>query len=79
MIALLLILGTVGVYWKWLAAAVIAWYAVRWVRRAVEESRAAAAAEAAASGAIVARADEQHSQILRGDERGVWGAYPPAV
>ena len=29
--------------------------------------------------ALVARADEQHAQILAGDERGLYGIYPPAV
>jgi hypothetical protein len=29
--------------------------------------------------AIVARADEQHQQVLVGDEHGIYGEFPPAV
>jgi hypothetical protein len=29
--------------------------------------------------ALVARADEQHGQILAGDDRGLYGEYPPAA
>jgi uncharacterized membrane protein YcjF (UPF0283 family) len=28
--------------------------------------------------AIAARADEQHHWVMQGDERGVYGEYPPA-
>jgi hypothetical protein len=28
---------------------------------------------------LAARADEQHSQILAGDDRGIYGIYPPAT
>jgi hypothetical protein len=29
--------------------------------------------------ALAARADEQHAWVLAGDDRGVYGKYPPAV
>jgi hypothetical protein len=35
--------------------------------------------ERRARAALVARADEQHAWILAGDDRGLYGAYPPAV
>jgi hypothetical protein len=71
LLVLLLIVGAVGLYWKWLAAAVVAWFAGRWIRHAIAESRAAARSAAAERAGLVARADEQHGQVLRGDERGV--------
>jgi hypothetical protein len=36
-------------------------------------------ARTAARAAIVARADEQHKQIMAGDDRGLYGEYPPAA
>jgi hypothetical protein len=29
--------------------------------------------------ALVARADEQHALVLAGDDRGIYGDYPPAA
>ena len=29
--------------------------------------------------AIAARADQQHAWVLAGDDRGVYGVYPPAI
>ena len=29
--------------------------------------------------AIAARADRQHAWVFSGDDRGVYGAYPPAI
>lgn len=47
----------------------------RWLERR-EQRRGAAAAERAA---IAARADEQNAQVLAGDERGMYGDWPPDV
>lgn len=38
-----------------------------------------AAEQDAERDAVVARADAQHKQIMAGDDRGIYGAYPPAV
>ena len=38
-----------------------------------------AEAEAKRLAAIEARADEQHNWVMQGDERGLFGQYPPAV
>jgi hypothetical protein len=36
-------------------------------------------AHAARLAGFAARADEQHGLVLRGDERGIYGEYPPAA
>ncbi len=36
-------------------------------------------AREAARAAIIARADEQHAQILAGDDRGMYGDYRPEI
>jgi len=48
-------------------------------QRAFREIAAAEAAEARRLAAVAKRADRQHRWVLAGDERGVYGAYPPAV
>jgi hypothetical protein len=37
------------------------------------------AAEARRQAAVVKRADQQHAWVLAGDDRGVYGQYPPAA
>ncbi len=52
---------------KWIAAVVVAWFWAMWVCQAHATFLAAQAAAAAERAAIIARADEQHRQVLRGD------------
>ena len=67
---LLLVLGFIVMFWRIFAiiAGVAAWYVTRRID-----------ARTAARAAIVARADEQHKQIRAGDDRGLYGEYPPAA
>jgi hypothetical protein len=76
--SLLLLVGFVGAYFKWLAAAIAAWLAYRWGRAAWARHCADADAWATEQRAITARADRQHAWVLAGDERGTYGRYPPA-
>jgi hypothetical protein len=76
---LLLALGFVVMFW-WVFAIIIGllllvagvWLLSRWLD-------ARDAARDAALAAIVARADEQHAWVLAGDDRGLYGEYPPAA
>jgi hypothetical protein len=72
---LLLVLGFIVMFWRIFAIiagvavlGVAAWYVTRRID-----------ARTAARAAIVARADEQHKQIMAGDDRGLYGEYPPAA
>jgi hypothetical protein len=79
LIGILLLVGFVLKYW-WVIALVLAAVAVWkfgpgvWARH-----EAAVAAERHRLAAIAARADEQHRLVTQGDERGVYGDYPPAA
>jgi hypothetical protein len=78
-IGVLLLVGIVGAYFWWIAA-IAAVAALIWMaQRAFREIAAAEAAEARRQAAVAKRADQQHRWALAGDERGVYGAYPPAV
>lgn len=58
---------------QFLAVAVPLWAMwVAWWQLRVAKIRAARAA-------MVARCDAQHALVMAGDDRGVFGAYPPAV
>jgi len=77
--AVLIFVGAIVKFWAWIAAllgglmvfGLLVWLTFYVERRvdAREEMRAA----------LVARADEQHQQVLAGDDRGVYGLYPPVV
>ncbi|WNG93685.1 hypothetical protein [Mycobacterium sp. ITM-2016-00318] len=78
-VALLLLLGFVIVYFWWIAA-IVAPVVVAWIGyRMWQRHQAATDAAAAARVDIAARADQQHAQLLDGDDRGVYGDYPPAI
>ena len=53
----LLVVGVVGVYWKWIAAVVVAWFGGKWLRQAHAKFLATKAAGEAERAAIAARAD----------------------
>jgi hypothetical protein len=74
LLSLLLLAGFVLHYFKWIAAAVAAWFAYRWGRAAWVRHCADADAWAAQQKAIAARADQQHAWTLAGDPRGTYGA-----
>ena len=78
-VGLLLLLGFVIAYFKWIAA-IVGPIAVVWISYRLWQ-RHQAAMDAAAAGRVdmAARADEQHAYVLDGNDRGVYGDYPPAV
>lgn len=75
----LILFGLAVRYWQWVAAFVaiatvfvgLLWLSF-WLARRVDRRHAERAA-------VCARADEQHAQVMAGDERGIYGIYPPAV
>ena len=78
-IGVLLLIGFVGAYFWWIAA-IAAVAALLWMaRRAFREIEAGEVAEARRLAAVANRADQQHRWALAGDDRGVYGAYPPEV
>jgi hypothetical protein len=78
LLALLFVVGAVIAYW-WVIAlilgVVVAVFVGRWVW---DDHKTAAAARARELAGIRARADEQHNQVMSGDDRGVFGEYPAA-
>jgi hypothetical protein len=73
----LTIVGFIAKFFCWIVAVLAAlvlfglllWLAFRVARRVDAEHQAQAA--------LVARADQQHLWILAGDDRGLYGDYPP--
>lgn len=51
-------------------AAVAAWYTTKHLARTYQ-------ARTARDRALIEHADHEHALIMAGDERGVWGQYPP--
>jgi hypothetical protein len=77
-IGVLLLIGFVGAYFWWIAA-ILAVVALVWMaQRAFREIEAEEAAEARRQAAVAKRADQQHAWVMAGDDRGKYGAYPPA-
>ncbi len=74
---LLIFVGAIAKFWIYIVAALgalvlyglVLWLAFRAARRVDAEHRAQAA--------LAARADQQHAWILAGDDRGIFGDYPP--
>jgi hypothetical protein len=74
-----LLLGFVVKFWWWIVGAAVlvgVCCVIAWLARQYADRRDARLAELAA---LVARADRQHAQVLAGDERGIFGEFPPAV
>ena len=78
-VGVLLLVGFVGAYFWWIVAALAAVALVYFARRWWLAHRRRVAEREAEHAAIAARADQQHAWVLAGDDRGVCGAYPPAV
>jgi ABC-type Fe3+-siderophore transport system permease subunit len=76
---LLIFIGALVKFWAWIAAVLgalmvfglLVWLTFSFERRV--DNRYARRA------ALVARADQQHAWVLAGDQRGIYGEYPPAV
>ena len=78
-VGILLLIGFVGAYFWWIAALAAVAALICGAQLAFREIREEEAAEARRQAAVARRADQQHAWVLSGDERGVYGAYPPAV
>jgi hypothetical protein len=61
------------------AVIVVVVKAVKWGRRAADERAARIEAERRRLAELAARADEQYRLVMQGDQRGVYGEYPPAA
>jgi hypothetical protein len=75
---LLLVGGAIIHYFWWLvvaAAALAGWYYWRVFQLACQMT---AQAEARRRNEVRARADQQQAWVLAGDDRGLYGEYPPA-
>jgi hypothetical protein len=76
---LLIVVGAIVKFWIWILAVLgvlVVGAALTVLFARVERH---ARARRAVQAAIVARADEQHAQIMAGDDRGMYGIYPPAT
>jgi hypothetical protein len=72
-IALLIVVALVVKFW-WLIAAVVGMFcAAHWTRRAVDRHAGRVEAECRRVAGLVARADQQHNWVIRGDPRGTYG------
>ena len=58
---------------------VVLWKFTGWIDRRLERRERRREAARLELAAIARRADEQHWQVLAGDDRGVYGQYPPAA
>jgi hypothetical protein len=72
-LGVLFVIGLIVKFFWWIVGflTIVAAYYV--IRAVVRSSKAAALAREQANAAIVARADEQHDWVLRGDDRGIYG------
>jgi len=76
-LSVLLVIGFVVTYW-WLIVLVLAVTAVGLALWLGHQRRLEAGARRRCEhAALVARADQQHAWVLAGDNRGVYGQYPP--
>lgn len=79
MLAALIAVALVVKFWPVLVAIVGLIVAVYWGRRAADRHAERVGAERDRLAGLVARADEQNYWVLAGDERGVFGEFPPAA
>jgi hypothetical protein len=78
-IGILLLIGFVGAYFWWIVALAAVAALIWGAQLAFREIRAEEVAEARRQAAVARRADQQHAWVMAGDDRGVYGAYPPAT
>lgn len=82
LVALLLLVGFIGAYWKFIVLVGAIVWGVPWLweqgQAAVARYEAAALAERLRCEALCARADLQHAWFMAGDPRGTYGEWPIA-
>ena len=81
--AVAVVLTVVVVAWVlgwlwWLVAAVAVYVAARLGHQCYQRAEVAQDFERQRCAEIAARADQQHAWVLTGDDRGVYGEFPPA-
>ena len=80
-IAILIILGLVFAYWKWILGfalvGIAVWGAYVGITAAVRRYQERTAQKRAENAALAARADEQHQEYLAGKDDGLYGDYQP--
>ncbi|CAM5742410.1 hypothetical protein MAUB1S_01515 [Mycolicibacterium aubagnense] len=74
MFALLFLVGFVGLHWKLILTTVVLFATYRYGRQLHEQHLIAQTADARRRADIAARADQQHTEVLRGDGHGTFGA-----
>jgi len=77
LLGVLFVVGFMLKYWLAIALVVAVVVVVRRAPGWWAAHEAAVAAEEARLAGIAARADQQHNLVLQGDDRGVYGQYPP--
>lgn len=75
----LIVIGVIAKLWAWVLAGVAAAALMVLVGYLVYRSDQRRNTRIWEHTLIARRADEQHAQIMAGDDRGVYGLYPPAV
>jgi hypothetical protein len=79
LVGFLLLVGFVGLYWKWILAAIVVVLIVRAAPVAWREWQSERSVLARRRAELIARADRQHRWTMEDDERGFYGLYPPAA
>ncbi|KMV23314.1 hypothetical protein [Mycobacterium heckeshornense] len=79
LIAVLLLVGIIAHFIWWIVGFTCLALAIWAGRRACGEILAARHARLRQLAELAARADQQHAWVLAGDERGIYGNYPPAI
>lgn len=81
-IAILIVLGLILAYWKWIlgfvAVCLVVWGVYVGTKTAVQRRQARVARERTDNAALAARADAQHQSYLAGEDEGLYGNYLPA-
>jgi ABC-type Fe3+-siderophore transport system permease subunit len=76
---ILIFVGVIVRFFWWILAGIAGVALIVLVFYLVNRSDKRRAAELKQVAVLAARADEQHAQVLAGDDRGLYGEYPPAV
>ncbi len=74
MIALLFLVGFIGLHWKLILSVVVLVAVYRYGREYYGEYVAAQLGEYRRQLGLMMRADQQHAEVLRGDEHGTYGS-----
>lgn len=78
-VGLLLLVGFVCVYWKAVVVVCVVVAVVKAAPIAYRELQEERAGRRVRAEGLRTRADRQYQQVMFGDERGVYGMYPPAM